>query len=159
MTRREATLLLSALSAGAQEEPRQKMPPYSARSLSGVSYSKDSTHGKIVLIQHWATWCGYCRKDEPSVESVINDHAKQGLIVLAVNAGEPKAKVLEYLKEHKRSAQIVMAPDTDLRRFFDGAGLPAYILVDRDGMVAHMQAGAGGLPAFHEMMRIVKLRK
>jgi thiol-disulfide isomerase/thioredoxin len=159
MTRRESMMLFAGGVAAAQGEPRQVMPRFLAKSLDGATFNRETTMHKVVLIQHWATWCGYCRKDEPGVEAIIRDHAAQGLVVLAVNAGEPKAKVLEYLKEHKRSAKIVLASDTNLRRFFEDAGLPAYILIDRDGKIAHMQAGSGGLPAFHEMMRIVGLKK
>jgi len=159
MTRRESMMLLASATAAAQGEPRQVMPRFLAKSIDGVTFNRETTMHKVVLIQHWATWCGYCRKDEPGVEAIIRDHAAQGLVVLAVNAGEPKPKVLEYLREHKRSARIVLAPDTNLGRFFEDAGLPAYILIDRDGNIAHMQAGSGGLPAFHEMMRIVGLRK
>ena len=159
MTRRESMMLFAGGVAEAQGEQRQVMPSFLGKSLDGATFNRETTMHKVVLIQHWATWCGYCRKDEPGVEAIIRDHAAQGLVVMAVNAGEQKAKVLEYLKEHKRSAKIVLASDTNLRRFFEDAGLPAYILIDRDGKIAHMQAGSGGLPAFHEMMRIVGLKK
>jgi thiol-disulfide isomerase/thioredoxin len=159
MTRRDSLLLLPAGAALAQEPPREPLPKFTAKDLDGATHTKESLRGKVILIQHWATWCGFCRKDEPAVESIISDHAAQGLVVLAVNAGEPKAAVQAYLREHKRSARVVLGPDTNLGRLFDGAGLPAYLLIDRDGLVAHGQAGAGGLPALHEMMRIVKLRK
>jgi thiol-disulfide isomerase/thioredoxin len=135
------------------------MPRFQAKSIDGRIYTRENVKGKVVLVQHWATWCGYCRKDEPAVEQILKDHAKDGLIVLAVNAAESKAKVLDYLKGRPRSAKIVMTPDTTLGRLFEGSGLPAYILIDRDSNVAAMQPGSGGLLALREMLKEVDLRK
>lgn len=129
------------------------MFPFRAKSLDGKAFSLESLHGKVVLIQHWATWCGYCRKDEPAVEQILADHAKDGLVVLAVNAGEERAVVESYLKDHKRTAHIVLAPDTDLGSVFQRVGVPAYLLLDRAGNVAGAQPGSGGLMALRELLK------
>ncbi len=55
--------------------------------------------GKVVLVQLWATWCGYCKRDQPAVDEVVESYGKQGLVVLAVNAGESKKKVQQYLAD------------------------------------------------------------
>ena len=135
------------------------MPRFQGKSLDGKSFTRESLKGKVVLVQHWATWCGYCKKDEPAVEQILADHAKDGLVVLAINAGEPKAKVLDYLQVHRRTANIVLTPDTTLAVLFQGTGVPAYILIDRESNVAAMQPGSGGLLALREMLKEVDLRK
>ena len=143
----------------AVKPPREPMPRFQAKSLDGQIFTRENLKGKVVLVQHWATWCGYCRKDEPAVEQVIKDHAKDGLVVLAINAAEPKPKVLDYLKEHPRTAKIVLTPDTNLARLFEGAGVPAYILIDRESNIAAMQPGSGGLMALRAMLKEVDLTK
>jgi len=159
MKRRAWLALLAASPLMAVKPPREPMPRFQAKSLDGQIYTRENLKGKVVLLQHWATWCGYCRKDEPAVEQILKDHAKDGLIVLAINAAEPKAKVLDYLKEHPRTAKIVLTPETNLARIFDGAGVPAYILIDRESNVAAMQPGSGGLMALREMLKEVDLIK
>lgn len=143
----------------AVKPPREPMPRFQAKSIDGQLYTRENCKGKVVLLQHWATWCGYCRKDEPAVEQVIKDHANDGLIVLAINAAESKAKVLDYLKARPRTAKIVMTPDTDLARLFAGSGVPAYILIDRESNVAAMQPGSGGIMALREMLKEVGLNR
>lgn len=143
----------------AVKPPREPMPRFQAKSIDGQIYTRENCKGKVVLLQHWATWCGYCRKDEPAVEQVIKDHANDGLIVLAINAAESKAKVLDYLKARPRTAKIVMTPDTDLARLFAGSGVPAYILIDRESNVAAMQPGSGGIMALREMLKEVGLNR
>lgn len=159
MKRRALLSFAAAAPLMAVKPPRDPMPRFQAKSIDGQLYTRENLKGKVVLVQHWATWCGYCRKDEPAVEQVIKDHAKDGLIVLAINAAEPKAKVLDYLKERPRAAKIVMTPDTDLARLFAGSGLPAYILIDRDSNVAAVQPGAGGILALRDMLKEVDLVK
>ena len=159
MKRRAWLALTAASPLMAVKPPREPMPRFQAKSLDGQVYTRENLKGKVVLLQHWATWCGYCRKDEPAVEQILKDHAKDGLIVLAINAAEPKAKVLDYLKEHPRTAKIVLTPETNLARIFEGSGVPAYILIDRESNVAAMQPGSGGLMALREMLKEVDLIK
>ena len=159
MKRRRFLPLLAMGTGLTGQPPREPMPRFQAKSLDGQTFTRESLKGKVVLVQHWATWCGYCRKDEPAVEQVIADHAKDGLVVLAINAGESKATVQGYLKEHKRTAHIVMAEDTDLRVLFEGVGVPAYLLIDRESKLAAGQPGSGGLLALREMLKVVDLKK
>ncbi|MBL8236984.1 MAG: hypothetical protein JNM66_06180, partial [Bryobacterales bacterium] len=50
-------------------------------------------------------------------------------------------------------------PDTNLAVLFEGAGLPAYILIDRESKIAAMQPGAGGLMALRGMLKEVDLTR
>ena len=159
MKRRAWLALAAASPMMAVKPPREPMPRFQAKSLDGQVFTRENLKGKVVLVQHWATWCGYCRKDEPAVEQVIKDHSKDGLVVLAINAAESRAKVLDYLKEHPRTAKIVLTPDTNLARLFEGAGVPAYILIDRESNIAAMQPGSGGLMALRAMLKEVDLTK
>jgi thiol-disulfide isomerase/thioredoxin len=159
MKRRALLSMAGAAPLLAVKPPREPMPKFQAKSLDGQVHTRESLKGKVVLVQHWATWCGYCRKDEPAVEQILKDHAKDGLVVLAINAGETKAKVSSYLLEHPRTAKVVLTPDTNLAVLFEGAGLPAYILIDRESKIAAMQPGAGGLMALRGMLKEVDLTR
>jgi thiol-disulfide isomerase/thioredoxin len=159
MNRRRWLSVLAAAPLAAQQPPRDPMPRFQAKTIDGQLHTRESLKGKVVLLQHWATWCGYCRKDEPAVEQILKDHAKDGLIVLAINASEPRATVEAYLKEHRRTAKIVLTPDTNLAQLFEGTGVPAYILIDRDSKIAAMQPGAGGLMGLRGMLKEVDLTK
>jgi thiol-disulfide isomerase/thioredoxin len=159
MNRRQWLAITAALPLAAQSAKREPMPRFQAKTLDGQLHTRESLKGKVVLIQHWATWCSYCRKDEPAVEQILKDHAKDGLIVLAINAAESRDTVQQYLKDHPRTAKIVLTPDTNLAPLFEGAGVPAYILIDRDSNIAAMQPGSGGLMALREMLKEAGLQR
>ena len=144
-------LPLLALLAAAQKPERHPSPSFQARSIDGESFTKDSLKGKAVLIQYWATWCGYCRKDEPAVERIVKSFGGKGLVVLAVNIDEPKDKVAKYLSEHPRSPKIVLSKDTNLGMFHTGS-FPTYLLIDQQGRLASYREGAGGEQSLKEMV-------
>jgi thiol-disulfide isomerase/thioredoxin len=153
-----STLLLVALvsvSAAAQSPA----PQFTAITLSGEQFTNDSLRGSVVLLQFWATWCPHCREDQSSLDNIDRSFATQGLVVLAVNAGEPEATVTEYLERHPRSCRIVLAQDTDLLSKFPPHGYPYYVAINREGEVAGTQAGAGGESALRHLLRRAGLGK
>ncbi len=128
-------------------------PHFVARTLDGERLTNELLKGKIVLIEFWATWCPPCKSDEPVLDRLSNEFAKDGLVVLAVNMGEPKRKVKKYLETAARSSQkIVLAEDTTLAAICEARTYPEYVLIDRDGKIAAVQHGAGGEGALRRLL-------
>jgi thiol-disulfide isomerase/thioredoxin len=127
-------------------------PSYRATTLGGERFTNESLKGSVVLVQFWATWCGYCRADQPIVDALDREYRGKGLVVLAVNAGEPKEKVREYLRRSPRSCRVVAAEDTDLVEMLGPRGFPYYVVIDRDGRVAGNQQGSGGERALRGLL-------
>jgi peroxiredoxin len=127
-------------------------PRFSAKTLDGEKYTSDSLKGKVVLIQFWATWCPYCKKDEPALETVTKEFEKAGLVVLAVDMGEPRRKVKKFVEASPRPWKIVLAEDTTLAAICEAKGYPMYVVIDRDGIVAGTQHGAAGESALRRLL-------
>jgi thiol-disulfide isomerase/thioredoxin len=141
-------LLISIPGAVAATMPAQgtpqKAPNFWAKSLDGDRHTNDSLKGKVVLVQFWTTWCQYCRRDQPSVENITAEFKDKGLIVLAVDVGEPKKKVKKFLEDSPRSSKVVLMEDTNLAAMFATRAYPVYVVIDRDGNLAGRQNGASG---------------
>lgn len=126
---------------------------FKAKTLDGDAYSTESVRGKIVLVQFWATWCPCCKSDAPAVDAVLRNFGDQGLVVLAVDVGESKKTVTSFLARSPRNCKIVLLPDTNLAAWFDPKTFPAYAVIDRDGIQAGQQNGAGGERALRHLLR------
>ena len=137
---------LDAVQAG---EPA---PHFVAKTIDGERYTNDSLRGKVVLIEFWATWCQYCRHDEPAVENIVQAFSKSGLVVLAVDMGESKRKVLKYIEASPRSSKIVLAENTTLAAICEAKSYPLYVLIDREGNIAGTQNGAAGEGALRRLV-------
>lgn len=104
----------------------------------------DALKGKVVLVQFWATWCRYCRADQPVVDTLTREFTPRGLVVLAVDVGESREKVTQYLKKSPRACQVVLMEDTNLAAVFAAQAYPHYVVIDRDGRIVGSQTGAAG---------------
>ncbi len=124
-------------------DDRELAPRFHAKTLDGEQFSNDSTKGKVVLFQFWTTWCPYCKSEESLVNSITAEFADKGLVVLAVDVGESKKVVQQYLKDHPRKCRIVMTGDTNLAAMYAANRYPIYVVVDRDGKIVETQRGGG----------------
>lgn len=150
---RKSAIVFLALTLFACAQHKDMMPPFRARTLDGESFSNQSLKGKVVLLQFWATWCGYCRRDQPVVDDITKQYRGRGLIVLAVSVGESRSTVEEYLRKSPRVPKIVLTENTDLVALFRPESFPAYAILNREGAVAGTQLGAGGRDSLRGLLK------
>ena len=140
-----------ALCAVAADKP-EPAPRFRAKTLTGETFTNDSVKGKVVLLQFWTTWCPYCRSEQALVDGINKEFADKGLIVLGIDVGESKKKVMKYLAENPRSCRIVLYEDTNLAAMYAATSYPIYVVIDRDGNIAGIQRGAGGESALRGLL-------
>jgi thiol-disulfide isomerase/thioredoxin len=126
----------------AKAEIGGRAPQFTAQTLEGETFTSASLSGRVILLQFWATWCPYCRRDQAAVDSIERAFSSKGLIVLAVDVGESETAVKKYLSENPRSCRIVL--NDGLASRFGAHGFPYYVLIDREGNIAGTQSGSGG---------------
>lgn len=111
--------------------------------VAGIKNLVKNSSEKLRLINLWATWCGPCRAEMPSMERLYQAYRDRGFRVAAVSVDEGgDDAVLAFGRQlgltfdllHDQSGNIQMAYQTD--------GLPQSILIDRDGRVDYMAMGA-----------------
>lgn len=151
-TRRAAVVSLVAGGVARAIGHGEAAPRFTARSMAGERFTNESLKGKVVLLQFWATWCKYCRRDQEPVDTLTRELRGKGLVVLAVNMGEPRGKVAKYLQESPRQCPIVLAEDTNLAAVFAAKSYPLYFVIDREGKLAGTQNGAGGEHALRRLL-------
>jgi len=148
-------VLFAALFAGllfAVNPPRQPAPKFLAKTLDAEKFTNESLKGKTVLLQFWATWCSFCRRDQPAVDTLVHEFAGRGLVVLAVDVAESRSKVQQYLRDSPRACKIVLTEDTNLVALFAPTAFPFYVLIDKDGNLAATQRGSGGEDALRQLL-------
>jgi thiol-disulfide isomerase/thioredoxin len=150
LERREffAALLASPLAAFIGRPPA---PAFKGKTLDGEPFSNASLKNRPVLIQFWATWCGYCRRDQPAVERIVKE--MPDVVVLAVSVNESKQKVRKYLQSSPRTAKIVANEDTNLPALFEIRSFPTYVLIDAKGGIVDTQEGSGGYEALQQLLQ------
>ena len=145
-------LVLIALGMSAGSKPREAAPNFNATTTAGEKFNNSSLKGRVVLLEFWTTWCGYCLQEAPLVEQLNDEFSAKGLVVLTINVGESKKTVKKYLEQHPRKTRVVLTDDTNLAAMFEAKSYPIYVVIDRDGNVAATQKGAGGEDALRDML-------
>jgi len=152
---RRAVSLALILTAGcvlAAPNAKEAAPRFNARTTDGEKFTNDSIKGKVVLLEFWTTWCGFCADEAAFVDKIGHELAGKGLILLAINVGESKKTVKKYLEQHPRSCKIVLMEDTNLAAMYQATVYPIYVVIDRDGFIAGTQLGAGGEEALRTLI-------
>ena len=145
-------LLLAALGLVAEPKDKEPAPRFNATTTVGEKFTNDSIKGKVVLLEFWTTWCGYCADEADFVDKIGHDLAGKGLLLLAIDVGESKKTVKKYLEQHPRTCKIVYMEDTNLAAMYAATVYPIYVVIDRDGNVAGTQRGAAGEGALRDLL-------
>lgn len=140
-----------------QAKGKEPAPRFNATTTKGEKFTNDSIKGKVVLLEFWATWCGYCEDERPFVERLNQEFGDKGLLVLAVNVGESKKVVQKYLEDHPRKTRVVLTNDTNLAAMYAATAYPIYVVIGRDGNIAGTQRGAAGEEALRQLVARAKL--
>jgi len=135
-------LLASAIIVCAATAANEPAPRFNAVTLPGEKFNNASIKGKVVLLEFWTTWCKYCVAEADYVDKLDKEYRDKGLIVLAINVGEPKKLVKKYLEAHPRSCRIVLMEDTNLAAMYEATVYPIYVVIHKDGNISDEQRAA-----------------
>jgi thiol-disulfide isomerase/thioredoxin len=149
-----AVLFLSAAILCIARATNEPAPRFNAVTTSGEKFNNANIKGKVVLIEFWTTWCKFCVAEADYVDKLDKEYRDKGLIVLAINVGEPKKLVKKYLEQHPRTCRIVLMEDTNLAAMYEATVYPIYVTIDKDGNISDEQRGAGGEEALRRMLAI-----
>jgi len=110
---------------------RQKIN-FTLNDLNSKSWTLQDLHGKVVLVNFWATWCPPCRKEMPDLESLYRQFGPQGLVVLAIS-DEDAAKVKPFLEARGITYTVLLDPGRKVTGSFQVDGIPKSFVYDREG--------------------------
>lgn len=121
----------------------QALPDFTLPNPAGtdVTLSQSLAQNKIVVINFWASWCAPCRIEMPSFEKMYQSKKDSGLLILAVNEDEERAKMDEYLLQKPVSFPVLVDRNSELMKRFGVQALPTTILVGGDGKVQMVYQG------------------
>jgi thiol-disulfide isomerase/thioredoxin len=134
-------------------DTREQAPKFHAKALTGEKFNNESLKGSAVLLEFWATWCPYCKRDQPAVDGLVEEFGSKGLIVLAVDVRESRRKVEQYLRDSPRASKVVLMDDTNLAALFAAKEFPMYVLIDQNGKIAGTHKGVAGESGLRRLLR------
>jgi len=126
-------------------------PEFMAVTLEGEPVSLSDYEGRVVMVSIWATWCGPCREEMPSMQLLYEDLQDTDFEILAVSVdarlGEvdsgnrPGGDLGAFADEMSLTFPILHDPQGDIQRIYQTTGVPETFLVGRDGIIYKKVAG------------------
>ena len=98
--------------------------------------------GKVVLVTFWATWCGPCVQEIPSLKSLQDVYGPQGFSVLAISMDQGGPRVVEKMMKRTNINYPVVMGTSKVSKAFGGIfGIPTTFLIDQSGNVLKRYTG------------------
>ncbi|MCW8934940.1 MAG: TlpA family protein disulfide reductase [Gammaproteobacteria bacterium] len=116
-------------------------PPLKLTDLQGKTHDLKDYRGQVVLLQFWATYCGPCRKEMPSMNNMIKKMGDTPFTILAVDMGETEAEVKQFVKEVKPEFSILMDESGKSISDWQVFAAPSNFIIDPTGKIRYTLFG------------------
>jgi peroxiredoxin len=133
------------------DDVKREHPEFALKDLSGKSWTFSELHGKVVLVNFWATWCPPCRKEMPDLETLYGRFGSKGLVILGIS-DEELAKVEPFIRDRKISFPILLDPGRKINEMFVVDGIPKSFVYDREGKLVAQSIDMRTQKQFLEML-------
>ena len=148
-----------------QESNTVPAPDFTLSDQFGNTHTLSEYKGKVVFLNFWTTWCGYCKEEMPDIQQLYEEYGQnQGdLVVLGVanprselfpnGADVEKSEIIQFLTDAGYTYPTVMDTTGSVFREYGISSFPFTLMIDRDGNVFGY---VGGMLTKEQMEQIVQ---
>jgi thiol-disulfide isomerase/thioredoxin len=118
-------------------------PGFTLEDMDEEKHSLNDLHGKVVLLNFWATWCPPCRREMPSMERLYQKFNGENFTVIAINQMEDGDHVFAYTGQLDvdPTFTILFDKDSKVSNNYQVSGLPTTYLIDKQGNIRYRAIG------------------
>jgi thiol-disulfide isomerase/thioredoxin len=116
-------------------------PEFSLRTVDGQAFSRGDLHGKYVLLEFWASWCGPCREALPEMFRLHREFQDPRFVMIGVSEDEDQSKFEDFVAQQGIRWPQDWDPQGKLLSDFSSDAIPSYVLISPDGSMRFLQKG------------------
>lgn len=130
-------LLLPALHSYADGQEGKPAPAITGKLADGSAFSLANDNGDVVIVNMWASWCGFCKAEMPVLEHYYQQHKKEGLKIYAVSMDKPRDSqaAMDIIKKY--SFTPVFYRDVNMKDYGEIWHTPMVFVIDRQGVLRY----------------------
>ncbi|HXJ92215.1 MAG TPA: TlpA disulfide reductase family protein [Terriglobia bacterium] len=111
-------------------------PDFTLKALDGREVKLSDYRGKeTVVVAFWASWCGPCRMEMPSLQSFYEQHRGKGVEVLALSIDDDPSLAQKYAEQSHLPFPVLIDNNQDAASQYHVEGIPVIFVVDPTGKV------------------------
>lgn len=119
---------------------RDAAPDLSGTTLQGDTLSLSDYKGDVVILNVWASWCGPCRAEGKTLQSLADKYANQGVQFVGVNTRDEVSNAEAFNRNFDIQYPSLSDPDGQLQLLFADtippSQIPSTLVLDREGRIA-----------------------
>ncbi|TAE84773.1 MAG: TlpA family protein disulfide reductase [Bacteroidetes bacterium] len=119
-------------SAAVKQGTKVTLPDFKVKDANGKIVNIKDFKGKMVFVNLWATWCGPCRREMPSIESLYKKLEGKNVSFVMLSLDDDFTKALNYNKSAKFTFPMYY-PAANLPQLFNVDGIPATFIFNKKG--------------------------
>lgn len=120
-------------------------PDFTVYDAEGNAFSLSDFSGKPVVINFWATWCGYCVQEMPAFEKAATEYGDD-VVFMMINVtdgqSETKESAMEFIAEKGYTFPVYYDTELSATYAYGAYSLPATCFITPSGVFAGGQMGA-----------------
>jgi len=138
-----AMVCSACATATTETEKTTRAVNFTLQSLDGEEISLDQYKGKYLLINFWATWCGPCKMEMPSLETLYQRFKSNNFDILAISNDKIEATAVEfYVTGRNLSFTFLLDQQLKVSHQYGVISLPTTFLIDPQGNIIGAMHGA-----------------
>jgi peroxiredoxin len=112
----------------------KKAPDFCLENLKGGKSELRNFRGKVVLLNFWATWCGPCKEEMPSMEALYRQFKEKDFTFVSISVDyEGKVPVKRFVEKQRYTFPVLLDPACNVLDLYDVKRIPTTILIDKRG--------------------------
>ncbi len=112
-------------------------PDFDSPTVDAKSFKLSDYRGKYVLIDFWATWCGPCVGEIPTLKDVYTRFKDKGLVMVGVAIHEDPDKVKTYARKNDLNWFQICQEDNEIMKLYQVSAVPTAFLINPDGVLVN----------------------
>jgi cytochrome c biogenesis protein CcmG, thiol:disulfide interchange protein DsbE len=128
-------------------------PDFSLQDINGKPLDLSTYHGKVVLLNFWATWCTPCRAEIPNFVQWQDSYGPQGFQIVGISMDDGPDPVRTFYQQFKMNYPVAVGTDKLAQSYGGVLGLPVSFLIGRDGKIVQKYVGAVQIPTVEQEIR------
>jgi thiol-disulfide isomerase/thioredoxin len=115
---------------------------FTLKDMNGADVKLASFKGKVILLNFWATWCGPCKAEIPSLVELQHQYADD-LVILGFSVDDTVDKMKPYAAQYGINYPLLVGNGReDVQEAFGPLfGIPVSVIIDREGKIAKKHSG------------------
>lgn len=108
-----------------------------------VPISLSQYRGKVVLVEFWISFCGFCIKAVPALNQIEDKYKDKDFKLLAINNNDAQDIVQKFVNVNKPKYEILYG-DQETTEKYGVDGFPSFFLIDKTGRIIYSDSGILG---------------